>query len=211
MRPEEPDVLEIPPRPRVPEREKPDKPAVPKNRKPRPDLGPLPGLPVPLADPKKESTEQIRLGKEAFLAGEYGRAESRFQRAVAAGPKEPLAYFLLAQARFALGKYQEAVAAIDDGLRVQPLWPIMGFRLRSLYGAHEAVLIDQRRQLTDALALFPNDPVLVFLNGYQLWFDDQRQEAVRFFERAHQIAPDPRLVDLFLQPMLPFLMMPLLV
>jgi hypothetical protein len=170
------------------------------------DLAPLPGAPA--ADPRRENARQVQLGKEAFTAAEYGRAERRFHQAVEVLPTNALSHFLLAQARFAQGKYQEAVAAIEAGLRLQPTWPSSRFRVRALYGPNAADFEEDLTELAHALAAYPDDPVLLFLSGYQLWFDDRRDEARRYFLRAKPGLADPHLCDWFLQP-LPGLSFPL--
>jgi hypothetical protein len=181
------------------------KPPAQREQPPR-DLAPLPGGPKPEATPQRENARQVKLGKEAFVAGEYGRAERRFHQAVDVLGTDALSQFLLAQARFAQGKYQEAVAAIESGLQLQPTWPSSVFRVRSLYGPPAADFDEQLGELKLALAAYPDDPVLLFLFGYQLWFDDRRDEARPYFMRAKTRMADPRLCDWFLQPLpgLPF-------
>jgi hypothetical protein len=158
---------------------------------------PLP-LPPPVPDPKTENARLATVGREAFAAGAYGRAAEFFRRATAAAPGEPLAYFFLAQAYFALGKYHDAVDAIHAGLRLQPDWPHTRFRLRDLYGAHDAAFLDHLRRVEDALARHPHDPVLLFLYAYQLWFDGRQDEARAVFRRAAAVTPDTGAIERFL-------------
>jgi hypothetical protein len=204
--PEDREWLVIAPRQRRAEILPPPVPAAPKAmdvpardlRPPKREPPPLPG-PAPAAtDPKVEAARQMRLGNEALTTGDYARAERRFQGAAAVSP-EPLALFLLAQARFALGKYQEAVAAIQAGMHLQTDWPAAPFRPRELYGENRADYPVHLRQLADALARHPEDPFLLFLYAYQLWFDDRRDEARPIFGRARAVAPDPSLSERFLQ------------
>jgi hypothetical protein len=175
---------------------RPDEPPPP----PKPPLPPLPGPAVAEADPKLAYAQQITLGKEAFAAGEYGRAERRFEQAATIRADEPEAHFLLAQAQFALGKYQEASAAIQAGLRSKPSWPNSGFQVRPLYGANVQDFSDQLKRLADALAKYPEDPALLFLYGYELWFDNRRDEARVIFQRARSTTSDPTFCDRFLDP-----------
>jgi tetratricopeptide (TPR) repeat protein len=143
------------------------------------------------------------LGREAFALQEYARAQRRFQQAVDAAPQDALPYFLLAHAQFALGKYQEAVVSIGAGIRLRPDWPTAGFRPIELYGMNQADYADHLKRLKEALASYPNDPFLVFLNAYQLWFDNRQWEARSLFERARTLAPDPGPSERFLQAMPP--------
>jgi hypothetical protein len=179
--PEPPELPEPPPRPRPPDRP--------------------PGLPRPMlpeADPLAESARQIELGKEAFAAEEYARAFSRFRRATKLAAREPMAHFLLAQALFAIGKYDEAVESIHAGLRLRPDWPKSRFRAAELYGPNAAEFAEHLKRLEAAVDRHPDDPVLLFLYGYQLWFDGRQDEAVPFFRRAAAVAPDKTDIERFL-------------
>jgi hypothetical protein len=163
-----------------------------------PEPPPLPGPPTAAADPKAANAQLIQLGNEAFQAGHYGRAEWVFRRADATFSQDPLAYFLSAQAQFALGKYAEAVVAIHAGMRLQPDWPDAGFRSRALYGANPADFPAQLQRLADAQAHWPDDPILAFLYAYQLWFDNRKDEARMLFQRAKAFTPDPSFIERFL-------------
>lgn len=186
-------------RPVLPEdRARAQQPAPPPRKPPPP-----PRPEEPNADPKVESARQLAQGKQAFAAREYGRAERQFQQATVLVPNEALPYFLLAQAQFALGKYREAVSSIHAGLRLQRDWPGHAFRPIELYGANVADYADHLDQLRDALRRNPDDPVLLFLLAYQLWFDGQKEEARVLFRQAAARAVDPSFIDLFLRQNLP--------
>jgi tetratricopeptide (TPR) repeat protein len=150
-------------------------------------------------EPSDDASTLVALGKKAFAAGEYERAERRFRQASVESPADAMPYFLMAQAQFALAKYQEAVASIEAGMRRQPDWPDANFRPRTLYGADPPQFADHLRRLTDTLARFPNDPFLLFLAGYELWFDGQREKARDLFQRARTVTPDKTSLDRFLK------------
>ncbi len=150
-------------------------------------------------DPKKRAAVEIARAREAFAAGEYGRAAERLAEAVAASPDEPLAYFLLAQARTARGEYAEAVAAIRDGMRHAPDWPATTFNLKELYGPNAAAFDEHLAELKKAAAAEPNDPTLGFLLGYHLWFLGEKTEAVKLFRRAAQRVKDAGVIERFLR------------
>jgi len=160
---------------------------------------PLPGPPVTAVDPRTMSSLLVDSGKAALQARQYSRAERSFRRATEALAHDAHAYFLLAQARFALGKYAEAVDAIQAGMRLQPDWPNFPFRLRELYGADPNDFSDHLKRLANALEKNPNDGLLVFLYAYELWFDNHKDEARIFFQRAKALATDPSFSDRFLQ------------
>lgn len=173
-------------------------PAPPKEGKAKPKPRPRP--PVPEA-PLPENEQLLEKGREAFAMMEYGRAAERFRQSIARAPKVPLAYFLLAQALLALGKYDEAVDAIQDGMALRPDWPASGFRPLALYGLNPAEYPDHLRRLEAAVARHPKDPDLLFLYAYQLWFDGRKEEARLLFQRALPRAAKPEIIDRFLRAM----------
>jgi hypothetical protein len=185
----------VPPAPKPEDRPK----AEPPKAKP-PDQGApeLPHPPLPEADPQAESARLVALGREAFAAGEHGRAAARFRQATEAAPDEPLPHFLLAQADLALGKYDEAVEAVQNGMRRRPDWPTAAFRPVELYNGHVADWPEHLRRLADARARHPDDPVLLFLEAYELWFDGRRDEARPLFQRAAARAADRSFSERFL-------------
>ena len=172
----------------------PEKPLPP----PRLPEGDLPKPVPPAVDPKAEGERQLKLGREAFAAREYGRATQRFRDMARGAPAEPLPYFLLGQSLFAAGRYPEAVAAIRAGVGLRPDWPNVRFPPRDLYGPNAADFNDHLRRLREALLLLPNDPDLLFLCAYQLWFDGRHDEARPLFQKARQTAADPAVIDRFL-------------
>jgi hypothetical protein len=178
-------------------------PPVPPKKKDDPKPPPKPGElpPPPQADPnpKVEQPNQLKLGQEAFAQGQYGRAAHHFRVAVKLLPDEAIAHFLLAQSLFATLKYDEAFEAIKQGLRRQPDWPMQPFRPLALYGANVADYPEQLRSLEDVLSRNPNSAVLLFLMGYQLWFDGRQEEAMDLFQRSAAGLPDPALAEVFLK------------
>ncbi len=208
-----PKVEELPrPKPEPPP-EKPQPPPAKKlkpapEKKPEPPKRPkapleLPRPPLPEDDPQAENARLIALGQQAFAAGEYGRASQRFRQAIAAQPKDAVAPFLLAQALFALGKYQAAVDAIHAGMALQPDWPAFRFQPLALYGPNVADYPDHLHRLEDTLHRHPDDPILLFLYAYELWFDGRRDEARVLFQRARPGAADPGVIDRFLRALPP--------
>lgn len=160
-----------------------------------------PPLIAPRAErgPAAESARQLQLGKEAFSKGEYGRALERFSQASRLAPNDAMTYFLKAQAEMALGKYAEAVASITAGMKQRPDWPREKFNPREVYGRNPAEALLHLDQLRQAVAANPNEPTLLFLYGYHLWFDGRRVEAKEQFKKALPLVTDPKLLELFLQ------------
>jgi hypothetical protein len=164
---------------------------------PRPQVD-LPRPTPPDADPKVEGDQQMKRGREAHAAKEYGRAIERFRDAAKRAPGDAMPLFLLAQSLFAAGRYDEAVDAVQAGVRLRPDWPTVRFPPRELYGPNAADFADHLRRLRDALDVLPDDPVLLFLYGYELWLDGRHEEARPLFRKARPGAADPTVIDRFL-------------
>jgi tetratricopeptide (TPR) repeat protein len=178
----------------VPVKPEADKPPAPPQR-PRPAR--------PEEDPRAEYDRLLSLGRTAFAAREYGRAAQRFQQATQVQPNAALAHFLLAQSFLALGKYRDAVEAIHAGLARQPDWPTAFFKPLDLYGPHVAEYPEHLRRLEEVWHRQPDDPVLLFLYAYQLWFDGRKEEARLLFQRALPGATDPGVIQGFLRALPP--------
>ena len=195
-RPMAPAEQPAPPAPRpkapapLPPKPAPAKEEAPKEKPAEHKPAELPPAPLPEPDPKDESARQASLGRAAFAAGQYGRAAFRFRQAVVVAPGEALPHFLLGQTLFALGKYGEAVAEVHTGLALQPDWPTRAFRPLELYGDNVADYPEHLARLEEALSRTPDDPDLLFLYAYQLWFDGRQDEAVPVFQHAARVAPD---------------------
>ena len=154
--------------------------------------------PPPEADKRAENARQQKLGREAFAAGEYGRAAERFEQALRVDPNQALSYFLLAQAQFAMGKYRDAVASIHAGMKLQPDWPAAKFDPRELYGDNAGDHALHLERLRQAVERSPQEPALLFLFGVQLWFNNRRDDAKSYFRKALPNVADPKPIERFL-------------
>jgi hypothetical protein len=165
---------------------------------PPPKQNPPPEPAPPDAKPKDLVARLIDMGLEAFAAREYGTSAKRFRQATFIDRKQPLAYFLLAQAEFALGKYDTASAAIEAGMKLHKTWPNTRFHPRAeLYAPHEEEFVAHLKGLEEAIAARA-DGGLLFLYAYQLWFDGRRLEAIPLFRQARQMVADSTTIDRFL-------------
>lgn len=213
-----PEALEgKPARPRVPLRPAPEparpapKPAKapppekPKEapKPPKVEVPPQQNLPPPKDDPKEESERLLRLGREAFQGQFYGLAAFRFAQAVKANPLDGSPYFLLSQAEFALGKYRDAVRAIEAGMKMQPRWQSMPFDRFDLYKNIEADLDSHIKRLETAVAREPKNADYLFLLAHVYWFAGQRDRAVILFRQARMVVADPAFIDRFLIEAMP--------
>jgi hypothetical protein len=149
------------------------------------------------ADPLKEAYRLVRLGREAFMAGEFGRAAEQFEQAIRLKPAEAWPHFLLAQAQFAAGLYTDAVRAIQAGLDRDPTWPTAPFDPARLYGEKPERFVLHLMALKKALADNPGNATLEFLLGYQLWFSGEKDEATKLFRAAEKRLPAPGPIALF--------------
>jgi hypothetical protein len=181
--------------PEPPKKEVAPKPAPP----PAPAKPAPPDLPGAKEGPLEESRRLTELGLSAFHDRQYGLAALRFGQAAEAEPAQPIPYFLLAQANVALGKYKQAVAAIENGMRRQDDWPLSAFQPRDLYKGIDDDWFFHKKQLADVQALHPNQSVYLFLQAYQWWFDGQRDQAIPMLERARVLAPENPFIAEFLK------------
>jgi cytochrome c-type biogenesis protein CcmH/NrfG len=110
------------------------------------------------------------------------------------------AHFLAAQANLALGKYKDAVNAIEQGMRRRPDWPKADFNPRKeLYKGNEPDFVEHLERLQEAQMKSPDNPTYLFLYAYALWFDGRQAEAVPLFRRARAKTADTTYIDAFLK------------
>lgn len=194
-------VPELPPLPRVPplpeEKPKLEKPEKKEEEKPKKEAAkpkPKPKPPEPELD---EYSRLMRAGRELFAEQQYGRAANRFRQAAALEPTLPLPVFLLAQALLEQGNYDDARDAILEGLRRKPDWPLSKFRPLELYAQNAEDYPELLLNLGRIQSKLPDDPVLLLLRGYALWFDGQKDQAAVLFRRARN-GPDRAAIERFL-------------
>jgi hypothetical protein len=176
----------------VPEMKKPEPP-------PQPEPPPRP-LPPPKNEPADEAVRLLNLGLAAFSNQEYGLAAFRFRQATEVNAGLVQAHFLAAQAALALGKYKDAVAAIEEGMRRRPDWPKADFNPRKeLYKGAEPDFVEHLERLHETHKKSPDNPTYLFLYAYALWFDGRQADAVPLFQRARDRAADKTYIDAFLK------------
>jgi thioredoxin-like negative regulator of GroEL len=159
-----------------------------------------PAEPEPPKAWQNDTDRLIGLGMAAFKNQEYGLAAMRFRQAHEADPMESKPHFYLAQANVALGKFRAAVAAIEDGLRRQPNWPLAQFQPRlDMYQGIEDEWLAHKKQLEVVHAGQPEHPAYAFLTAYLLWFDNERDQAAHLFRKIRPLVQDPTFIDAFLK------------
>jgi hypothetical protein len=168
------------------------KPAAPEIKKPAP-------RPPQDIRPGEEYKRLLEIGQDAFQRQLYGVAAQRFAQAATFDATQARPHFLVSQAKFALGRYAEAVRAIEQGMRLQRDWPLAKFQPHiELYQGNDDY-VGHLKRLEDALAAEPKNADYLFLVAHQLWFAGFRERAVELFRRARPLAAEPAFIDTFLR------------
>jgi hypothetical protein len=168
--------------------------------KPEPPKPAPPPLPPPKNNPVEEAARLVNLGLAAFANQEYGLAALRFRQATDVDPESARAHFLAAQASLALGKYKDAVNAIEQGMRRRLDWPKADFNPRKeLYKGNAADFVEHLERLQQTHEKTPHNSTYLFLYAYALWFEGRQAEAVPLFRRARTKTADPAYIDAFLK------------
>jgi hypothetical protein len=165
-----------------------------------PPAKPVPVAALPVAAPELPRWQRLlKAGDEAFAEGRLPLAELLYKSSSEAAPIEGRPHFHLAQLHFSQGQFAEAVNAIRAGLKLTPDWPGAVFKPRNIYQDRGADYGRHLARLTEAVNNNLNDPTILFLLGYQLWFDGKKDEAEVYFRRAAALLPDPAHVQRFLK------------
>jgi hypothetical protein len=77
-------------------------------------------------------------------------------------------------------------------------WPLVKFNVRELYGPNANDFREHLFRLEETVTRNPKDATLLFLYGYQLWYDGQQDEARKYFRRAADAALDRTFINRFL-------------
>jgi hypothetical protein len=132
-----------------------------------------------------------RLGVLRMRRGSYAGAARSFQAALEAGRGEaPFAHFLLGQALFSQGEFDEALAAVSAGTRANPDWAQADLDVRSLYPDEGA---DFRAQLAALERSAAADDRLEALLGYMRLYSGDPSGALEAFDRHAVEHPDSEL------------------
>lgn len=164
---------------------------------PRPEVKPAEANPPDRPQAPKDDLEarakmeaELRAGTAEFNLGDFARALKRYEAAHYHLPLDPLPLFFQGQAHLALGNYQRAIILIQRGLKWNPAWAHSEFRPRALYGTRTSAYDRHLGQLAELVEKNPNDAGLLFLLGYQLWFDGKQEQARSLLRRAAALAID---------------------
>lgn len=147
-------------------------------------------------NPPVEADRRSAQARLAISRGEFGVAIEHLDGALRAKPADAESQFLKAQALFGAGQYADAAAAMQDGLRTDKGWAKSAIQPRVLFGKDrfDGMLADLRR----SLVANPDSAALQFLLAHQLWFDGDRDESAKLFQRLAARLKDASVVEPFL-------------
>lgn len=133
------------------------------------------------------SKKEIERGDADFAAQQYAQAFSAYKDATRMTPDLGDAYFRLAAAAVAIGRYDDAATALKTGLQLAPQWVEGPFRFAALYNDNKLAQAAQLRKLEEAVETRPTSDLL-FLVGVWRYFGDRRETSVPYFHRARALA-----------------------
>jgi tetratricopeptide (TPR) repeat protein len=144
-----------------------------------------------LGDDRTAPTDVVSLGRRDFWRGHYDQALAHWELALAENPDSGVIRLLLAQAYFALGKYEAAASAAQAGMHSLPQrdWGSVVRNYRHVY-ANIQDYTDQLRKLEAARTAQPDDVTLRFLLGYHFGFLGYPRQAVTELDKALALQPD---------------------
>jgi hypothetical protein len=160
----------------------------------------------PYSSGQAAPTQQVAAGSDAevfaqkgendFKGGDYKAAVYAWRHAVLDDPQNGVLTLMLAQGLFAVGSFDEAAGAVQQGLQLLPedQWGVVVTNYKELYGK-VGNYTAQLRILEKAVKQQPDDPGLRFLLGYHYGFLGYPQHAVKQFDKALELAPGDQLAQ----------------
>jgi tetratricopeptide (TPR) repeat protein len=144
-----------------------------------------------LGDDRTAPTDFVSLGRRAFWRGQYDQALAHWELALAENPDSGVIRLLLAQAYFALGKYDAAASAVQAAMHSLPQrdWGSVVRNYRNIY-ANIQDDTDQLRKLEAARTAQPDEVKLRFLLGYHFGFLGHPRQAVTELDKALALQPN---------------------
>ncbi|HWB14040.1 MAG TPA: tetratricopeptide repeat protein [Pirellulales bacterium] len=135
-------------------------------------------------------------GENDFKGGDYKAAVYAWRHAVLDDSQNGVLMLMLAQGLFAVGSFDEAAGAVQQGLQLLPedQWGVVVSNYKELYGKI-GDYTSQLRALEKAVKQQPDDPGLRFLLGYHYGFLGYPQQAVKQLDKALELAPADQLAQ----------------
>jgi tetratricopeptide (TPR) repeat protein len=142
--------------------------------------------PEPRSDPGR-SNKLMTVGDRLFRAGNFKRAEERYQQALRAAPDLATPHFRLAQVAIVRGNYTEAANQFRKAETAQPGWIVTAPDVQSIYAEPSAFSRTVSR-LESHLQLHPDDRDAWLVLGAQWFLSGRTARAADVFQRLN----DPR-------------------
>jgi tetratricopeptide (TPR) repeat protein len=129
-------------------------------------------------------------GRQAFRAGQYELALRNWQYVLVDNPKNGGVLLLVAQALFALGKYEAAASAIQTGMQMLPQneWGNVVTNYSHVYSNIQNYK-DQLKALENARNAKPDDPTMRFVLGYHFGYLGYPKHAIAELDKALDLQP----------------------
>ena len=134
------------------------------------------------------ASKYIGYGDALFAKQKYVEANQRYRTAARSAPQLASVWFRQGFALAAIGRSDQAAAAIKRGLKLDPAWAKSDFNLDQLFGGNAAAKSACLDALTVAVAAKPTDADRLFVLGVFLHFDGEAQRAAATFAQAEQVA-----------------------
>jgi len=136
---------------------------------------------VKRGDPAR-SAQLMTLGDRLFRAGNFKRAEERYQQALRAAPDLAAPHVRLAQIAIARGNYSEAADRLRRAETAQPGWIITAADIQSIY-SEPAAFAQTVTRLESHLQLHPDDRDAWLVLGAQWFLTGRTAKAADVFRR----------------------------
>lgn len=145
---------------------------------------------------KPDALAQARFGLEAAQKSQYGEAIEAYERAIAIDPNLPGIYLNLGLAWFKLGKFHEAIAALDKENARAPGEQVTTLLAMSYYGLGQ--FKEAAERLEPVAAAKPGNAELSFLLANCYLWSGQYREAMDVFRGLLQRDPNSAAVHMLL-------------
>ncbi len=142
--------------------------------------------------------QQFEAARAAFYAGDYQKALTETNQALAAMPTDPLIHQFRALVLFALGKYHEAAATLHPVLAIGPGWDWT--TMSSLYPSVDTYT-KQLRALEDYVKNHDKAADARFLMAYHYLTMGHNEEATGHLAAVHRAVPNDSVTTQLLQMM----------
>ena len=144
----------------------------------------------PTMAPQIEQRSWNQRARLAFQAGDYPLAASNWRHALIDEPGNGVSALRLAQAEFAMGNYQDAADAVQNGMTMLPYdqWGVVVKNYRELYLSNRPIT-NQLRALEKTRKENPDNPAARFVLGYEYLYLGYLKHAETELQKAVQLEP----------------------